>query len=633
MLFFKKKYRPLQLPAAVSAAAASQGERDELDRSCFQKLQTSLRLQQDRLQKLSGSTEDEFLGIGARLQEFYTRTVEIGTASVAVTDQVGGEEIQANIRELGDIIDRMDHFLIHLKAEAELSSISLRETLLMIARVDEPLAGFKKIMKVLHVLGTSTKIESARLGLLGASFHNVADDVENLAVQINDKSARIMAENVSLSGKIKQTLARMNEIEAAQNEDVSLVLDRTRTSLEMITGVHRKCAEVAAAIAASSNEVSRNIYEIVTSMQFHDITRQQLEHVQEALCSLESRLAAQAGSEVTCFASSTSGEMAGEVYGVCQLQAAQLLHARDLLTKAVSGIVVNLTGLADKGRGIALQTRGMIGVADGAGDSFFVEIEKSLRPVIELLIKSTAANRNMAGAVGSVAATVGEIAIFVNDIEMIGEEIKLIALNSQVKAALTGDEGAALGVLAEAIQRLSIDACAQTAAVTDTLHEITRVTEDLLAGVSVETGSAEMDIEAMAGRLKRLIESIRAMNDSVMATLAQSDASVQALSSDIDSATVGITVHHEVSAEVISIAAELERITEQARESAPEAAATDLAALSGRYTMQSERQIHASVTGAAAVLLTESAGQSRQAPAALVTGEEDSALGDNVEFF
>ena len=61
--------------------------------------------------------------------------------------------------------------------------------------------------------------------------------------------------------------------------------------------------------------------------------------------------------------------------------------------------------------------------------------------------------------------TVGEIATFVGDIEKIGEEIKLIALNAQIKSAYTGDEGAALGVLAEAIQRLSIDAIDHTGAV------------------------------------------------------------------------------------------------------------------------------------------------------------------------
>jgi hypothetical protein len=154
---------------------------------------------------------------------------------VSVTDKVGGEEIRQDISALGDIIGRMGDYLTLMNGEGEQSSMTLRTILQMIAGVDKPLAGFKKIMKVLHVLGTSTKIESARLGQLGMGFYNLADDVENLAVQINDKSTRIMGENVSLSCKIRETLARMSDIEADQRDDVLLVLNKTRSSLDMIT--------------------------------------------------------------------------------------------------------------------------------------------------------------------------------------------------------------------------------------------------------------------------------------------------------------------------------------------------------------------------------------------------------------
>jgi methyl-accepting chemotaxis protein len=597
-----------------SEAETPQVEADMIGSTYFQELPATLRVQQERLGVLAGTTENEFLDIGSRLLDFHTRTTQIESASAAVTDEMGGAEIREAIRELGCIIDRMSDFLGILEGEAEQSSQTLRNTLQMIAGVDEPLAGFKKIMKVLHVLGISTKIESARLGKIGTGFHNLADDVKNLAVQINEKSSRIMGENVALSSKIRETLARMNDIEAIEREDVRQVLDKTRSSLEMITGVHRKCAEVASAIASASGEVSRNISEVVTSMQSHDIVRQQIEHVQEALADLEQRIVPSRGSDQ---------ELAGDVYGVCRLQSAQLLHARDCLTTAVCGIVENLQGLADKSRGIAWQTREMIKVADGAGDSLFVEIERSLSPVVGLLAKSAAANHSLAEAVASVAVTVAEISTFVIDIEAIGEEIELIALNSQIKAALTGEEGAALGVLAEAIQRLSVDACAQTAAVTGTLREISRVTEGLSTSTSAGSFSGELDTETMAASLTGLVESIRAMNDGVMSTLAANDAAVQELSDDIEGTTGGITVHTTVSAEAESINAELERIITNVREIAPETDEIDLAELSTRYTMHSERKVHASITGAAlAGLASSSEGEA-----------DDSDLGDNIELF
>lgn len=637
MMFFKRKEKISELPDTPQSVPACLDEYEQEQshvKDGFEVVIESLKSQQKGLLRLVSTTEDEFLGIGSRLQDFYARTALISTASLSVTEMVGGEEIKSGIRELVEITDKIRYLLKHLKVEAEQSSISLKETLLMIGKVDEPMAGFKKIMKILHVLGTSTKIESARLGELGTSFQNVADDVENLAVQINDKSVRILIENISLSDKIKQTLNRMSEIDTVKDEDVNLVMHQIRSHLDIISGVHRKCSETSEVIAASSSEVSAKIYEIVTSMQFHDITRQQLEHVLEALTDLESKITLSINqSDNSSGFCTIDNEIAGEVYGVCKLQSAQLLHARDLLTNAVSGIVDKLTGIASSERAIAEQTRSIIATSDGADDSLLVEIEKSLQPVIELLAESASANRNLADAVSSVAETVSQISTFVNDIEMIGEDIKLIALNSQIKAALAGKEGSALGVLAEAIQRLSIDACVQTAAVTDTLNQITRATDALLNGVSADTSRDDTDIELMAYRLKTLIESIRTINDNVVSTLARTDTSVHELSNDIDSATFGITVHNEVAREIECITAELGQITERIREYAPDLTEVDLEALSGRYTMNSERKIHAAITGTSLALFGDSSEPDVQFDSDTSAMEDNSELGDNVELF
>lgn len=70
-----------------------------------------------------------------------------------------------------------------------------------------------------------------------------------------------------------------------------------------------------------------------------------------------------------------------------------------------------------------------------------------------------------------VSATIAEMGNFVVDIEDVGAEIKLIALNASIKAARTGEQGRALGVLAMAIQRLSSEAREQTQAVSDALRE------------------------------------------------------------------------------------------------------------------------------------------------------------------
>jgi methyl-accepting chemotaxis protein len=78
-----------------------------------------------------------------------------------------------------------------------------------------------------------------------------------------------------------------------------------------------------------------------------------------------------------------------------------------------------------------------------------------------------------------VIKTIQELSEFINEISNIGSEIELISLNASVKAAHTGEEGAALGVLAEAIQKLSIQAKQETGVVIEKLEAIKSLSAQL----------------------------------------------------------------------------------------------------------------------------------------------------------
>ena len=344
------------------------------------------------------------------------------------------------------------------------------------------------------------------------------------------------------------------------------------------------------------------------SMQTHDIVRQQIEHVDQTLTELGSRLAA-----------GSAG--ADEVACICELQSAQLRHAAAELDGAVQAIVGNLREVARKQSGLSQETRDMAGVADQTGSSFFTGMQRDISVVSAALLESSKVSQSLCLAMGAVAETVGEISSFVGDIEKIGEEIKLIALNAQIKSAYTGDEGAALGVLAEAIQRLSIDAIDHTTVVSRTLQAIIAVTEGLNNGISRENTTLEGEVRGMVASLSSLLDVLQGVNEALLRSLSRMDDGVTRLSSDIDQVTSGITVHRKVAQVLEGAVLGLAGITREARRIAPASAqGANLDELASRYTMHSERRIHESLFEG-----TPSAGQ-------LPTPVDDE-LGGNVELF
>lgn len=553
---------------------------------------------------VAGSTEDEFLIIGSRLQEFYQRGSAISGLATEMVGEVAGDHVTSAMGGLGEMLEGMGHYVNRAQNEIERSSQTLREILGLLENVAGPLSGFKKVNKVLRMLGISTKIESARLGQKAAGFDSLASDVGDLSVQVNDKAAIILRRKDDLARTIAQTLVKVLESGAQQHDKVIATLNRTRASLDALTAINARCSSSVAGVSAVSDEVSRNIGDVVMSMQAHDIVRQQIEHVDETLGELKQRLI-----------SGVAG--ADEVASICELQTAQLRHAAKALDSAVQTIVQSLKEVARKQSGLSAQTSGMAGIADQAGGSFFTEMEKDISVVNEALLESSRVNRSLCLAMGSVAETVGEISTFVGDIETIGEEIKLIALNAQIQSAYTGTEGASLGVLAEAIQRLSIDAIAHTAAVSETLQAIITVTQGLNDGVSLETSGMESEVHTMVATLSGLLDLLRQVNETLRRSLCQMDDQVSQLSSDIEQVTAGITVHHKVTRVLEGAIEGLAGIISEARRIAPASKqGGNLDELASRYTMQSERKIHESLFLGAAVAV----------PA--VAAADDDGLGD-----
>jgi len=560
------------------------------------------------LKVVAATTEDEFLAIGGSLQDFYQRGAGISSLASEMVGEVAGEQVSGAMSGLGEMLDEMGRYVENAQQEIERSSSTLHEILGLLDHVAGPLAGFKKVNKVLRMLSISTKIESARLGQSAAGFDTLASDVGNLSVQVNEKAAIILSRKDELSKVIEQTLTGVLDSGAQQHDLVTGILDKTRGSLAALTAINARCTSAAAGISAVSEEVSRNIGEVVMSMQAHDMVRQQIEHVDQTLSELKGRLAA--------------GPVdADEVAAVCELQTAQLRHASAELDAAVQTIIGNLQEVARKQSGLSRETSSLSGIADQAGGSFFTEMQKDISVVTVALLESSKVNHSLCVAMGAVSDTVGEIAGFVGDIETIGEEIKLIALNAQIKSAYTGDEGAALGVLAEAIQRLSIDAIDHTNAVSGTLQAIIAVTDRLNNGVCLEISSLEAEVSGMVASLSSLLDVLREVNETLHRSLSRMDDAVTRLSSDIDQVTAGITVHRKVSQVLDGAVLGLGGIITEARRLAPaKASGAKLEELASRYTMHSERKIHESLLEGAAPL--------PQAPSSA-----DQGLGENVELF
>jgi len=585
-----------------------------------------LREQIAALMDLTGNTEEEFLALGAQFHGFHAQAGEIVANVQEMMAQISGERAATTSAALEELVARMERFLTDAEQETTTIAEAFSHILSLFNAVEEPLSNFKKINKVLRMLGTATKIESARMGTGAAGFETLANDVAAMSVQVVEKAARVLTQKQELTATLQSALRQVSGAEALQSAHVRGTLQRVRDDVQLLDDVNSRCSAAVDLVNRMSREMADGISKVVMSMQSHDITRQQIEHVHEALAEVVGHCERQPEDATPV------RQVIQEAGDICELQAAQLRHAAAEFHGEVSSICNNLQQVAAGAMDLSRQIGDLMGVADEAGSSFLLEMERALVFVNTTLAESAQMNQALAQVMASVADKVGEIALFVKEIAYIGGEIELIALNAQIKSARAGVEGAALGVLAEAIQRLSAETGELTAATSSILLQITTATDQLCAGVSADTDHILHDVTQMVAEVEALMVQLRQMNSTLGRTSTGMHQVVAELGDGIHLAVGSISVHETISLVAEQVAETLSRLGSEAQSLVPSAiggsGSERLKRLADRYTMQSERLVHARIAGSGASPLTVPSAAPKLPAAA-----EDDGLGDNVELF
>jgi methyl-accepting chemotaxis protein len=576
-----------------------------------------------KIEDLNSSTEREFLEIGEMLQGFYRSAKEISRESEAVTGLMSGERVTAAIEGLRGIFGRIEG----MQSESQQLGEALDGILRTLGGVDGSLAGFNRFIQTLKVFCISIRIESARLGSSDIGFDTLADDINKLASDIAARSTTIIDRLDSLTALIGMNLYNVRKLEATHSGQIRTIIAQTQSSLATLVENHGISNAASMRIGSRYVEFSRKIGEIVSSMQFHDITRQQMEHAATALKQIAS------GSPDS---TATSGAI--------ELQALQLRFAGGKLDESVNDIVEYLRTAALDIAEISNESLAVAGAGGDEEDSFMHGMEERLSSINSALHECGHAKGQLASSMGSITASMTEMTGFVNDIERIGIAIKLIALNAVVKAAHIGERGAALGVLADSIHQLSFETGQQTGALSETFKSVVIAAERLRTGADMREDPSGKVLDQMAVKLGTLVGTLHEVNESIASHLRAIDGAGNGLLREIEDAAGGIHVHEEVAELIGEVASGLDGIAAALNAAIPtdvpaqnaDRKAEVLKSLEESYTMNSERDLHSMITPLSASAPSPvDAEIGKMIPGA--GGEsshgDEGEFGDNVELF
>jgi methyl-accepting chemotaxis protein len=335
----------------------------------------------------------------------------------------------------------------------------------------------------------------------------------------------------------------------------------------------------------------------VTSLQFHDITRQQVEHAAAAF---------ERAGEIS------PGE-AALLVKICDLEGAQLEHAREAFLAAVTQVKESLARIASSVRQMSEQASAVM--AGGGDGTFLGEMEQGFAGIRTALAECAESRHSLGMVANAVADEVREMSGFLAAIEEIGIRMQRIALNANVKAILMGEQGCALGAVADAIQRLAAESSSQTEAVWQGIRAVAESSERMRAEL-LESGAD------LAAELERVIQAFHRADRDNVGRLAEIGETRRSFSADLDALRAGIHADRVLDEVIGGTCERLREVVEKAGPLALEEKGAEVHEmihdLESQYTMHAERAVHQQAAGEAAVV---------------AQAREPGDLGENVELF
>jgi methyl-accepting chemotaxis protein len=563
------------------------------------------------LRILNTSTEGDFLSLGSSLGSVSSEAQTISTLVASVLDAVKNEEVEKDLERLQDLFNLINNHFRQSRLQLDSGGDALYRMGSIVSAAYEPLAAFRKIVKHLRMLSVSTRIETARLVDGDHGFDVLAKNVESLSVTIGLKAQAFFGGLTALNETIMVAAQRLSASRKAMEEQTELMLETLSANLPKLSEKRSLSLQAVSSLAETSSKVSADVSEVVSSLQFHDITRQQIEHVADVFSEIGADQSAQDGA---CTTIDTMKHIVG-------LQIDQLKHAKNQLISAVERVTTNLRRIASLLAKMSTDSTHLMSASGQGGKSFLSELNNSLSLVLGSFVSNEETGESLSVTVTSVTTMVDQLTKFVTDIEDIGSEIELIALNAQIKASHTSEDGGALGVLAEAIRSLSEEAGSQTLILTEALE-------------GVGNTALELDVlghgEKNAGRK---ISPVKEQIQIFLEELGRSQQDITCRLGDLDRRSMGLTVSIEKTMRAINTHDMVRKVIDKVNEGLEKVVACGspagtivagqkdngyLELVVNRYTMDQERHIYQSYLSG----VNGSAGQTKGGD-----------FGDNVELF
>ncbi|MDT8445437.1 MAG: hypothetical protein RRB13_00910 [bacterium] len=399
------------------------------------------------LNHLAQDTEVEFLHLGESLQAF--------SIANRGNDQAAADFLtRLNQNEEDQLIELLRQFDQGGRSIGQAIGELIRYLKDMTERI-ESVREFNYEMKdacrSLKMLGVSLKIETTRLE--AEDFLLVIDALDGLVAGIDSNVSVIEQAARTARGRLGLACKKLVDRQARFARQIVEIQAQLQSGSRNMNRCHQRGLELGQAIGGESKEISAQINQVVQALQFHDSSRQRMEHVAEAMEEIAQQMQ-QAEAETKQVAVQSPEQLHGWAQGLIKVQKAQLeglSSEADLINQRIGQ---NFDHIFHAACNQKEQSEQLLTIASQQ-QSELSALSQVLQVTNGQLTSTSTQMRDISGLSGELQEGLQELSGRVLLINENRHALKLLAINSELQAFAAGQKGATLAVVSEQISQIS----------------------------------------------------------------------------------------------------------------------------------------------------------------------------------
>ena len=292
-----------------------------------------------RITALIDSSGEDFLQLHARFKQVYELILQVTSSANKMLDSFSNNENILFVNRVVTVID-------NLKITTETLYKRIDETISQLNEIEKvsdhlfiPINNYNQDLKTLSLLSANLKLDSETL--------NYARELNSIIEKISVAFPNLLSQHEKLKQNIVKAKNTISTLDSNYLKSIFNSIDYFREFTQYIHNKYMQAQKLKPVLEEKISKTSEHTSKIITNLQYQDIVKQKIEHIEQSHIDILEKLTGLSGHNNHPDYIVNKAKILIQVRDVASLQAAQLVYANKEYQNAIEIITNKYLDLVD----------------------------------------------------------------------------------------------------------------------------------------------------------------------------------------------------------------------------------------------------------------------------------------------